>query len=375
MYGGAYSEDAPLSSTIVPDTRTTATCRPTRQNNIMTAYFIRRFLLIVPTFLGITILIFVLTRFVPGGPIERIIAQAQQQALEGGSTAVSETVQRQPLSDDQIELLKKYYGFDRPVLVSYVSWLGKLLRGDLGTSTRYYDPVWEIIRDRIPISLYFGLLTLIATYGVCIPLGIAKAIRHKSTFDDASSVLVFVGYAIPGWVAGILMILLFASHWEWFPLGELVGENFEEMGLWQKALDLAWHSVLPLMAYLIGAFSFMTFLMKNTLMDNLAADYVRTAMAKGLTFRGAVFGHALRNSLIPIATTFGNNISVILSGSFLVEKVFNIDGMGLLGYESVVERDYPVVMGVLAISSLLFLVGNILSDMCVAGVDPRVKFE
>jgi len=206
-------------------------------------------------------------------------------------------------------------------------------------------------------------------------LGIAKAIRHKSVFDDASSILVFVGYAIPGWVAGILMILLFASHWEVFPLGELVGENFEALSLWGKLLDLAWHTVMPLAAYLIGAFSFMTFLMKNTLMDNLAADYVRTAMAKGLTFKGAVFRHALRNSLIPIATTFGNNISVILSGSFLVEKVFNIDGMGLLGYESVVERDYPVVMGVLAISSILFLVGNILSDMCVAAVDPRVKFE
>jgi microcin C transport system permease protein len=261
------------------------------------------------------------------------------------------------------------------VLVSYAQWLGKLIRGDLGVSTRYYDSVWSMIRDRIPISLYFGILSLIATYGVCIPLGIAKAIRHKGVFDNLSSIVVFIGYAIPGWVAGIVMILLFASHWEIFPLGELVSENFEELSLASKFTDLAWHTVMPLAAYLIGAFSFMTFLMKNTLMDNLAADYVRTAMAKGLSFKRAVFGHALRNSLIPIATTFGNNISVILSGSFLVEKVFNIDGMGLLGYESVVERDYPVVMGVLAISSLLFLIGNILSDMCVALVDPRVKFD
>jgi microcin C transport system permease protein len=342
----------------------------------MTAYFIRRFLLIIPTFIGITILIFIITRFVPGGPIERIIAQAQQQAMEGkGGATVSEAIQKQPLSDDQIELLKKYYGFDKPVLISYMQWLGKLMRGDLGVSTRYYDPVWSMIRDRIPISLYFGILSLIATYGICIPLGIAKAVRHNSGFDNFSSVVVFVGYAIPGWVAGILMILLFASHWEIFPLGELVSENFETLSLAQKIIDLAWHTVMPLAAYLIGAFSFMTFLMKNTLMDNLAADYVRTAMAKGLSFKRAVFGHALRNSLIPIATTFGNNISVILSGSFLIEKVFNIDGMGLLGYESVVERDYPVVMGVLAISSLLFLIGNIFSDMCVAFVDPRVKFE
>ena len=342
----------------------------------MSAYFIRRFILIIPTFIGITILIFVITRFVPGGPIERIIAQAQQQAIEGGGgTARSETVQRQPLSDEQIKILQTYYGFDKPVLLSYFSWLGKLLHGDLGVSTRYYDPVWDMIKSRIPISLYFGILTLIATYSVCIPLGIAKAIRHNSGFDNITSVIVFIGYAIPGWVAGILMILLFASHWEIFPLGELVSENFEELSIGARLLDLAWHTILPLSAYLIGAFSFMTFLMKNTLMDNLAADYVRTAMAKGLNFKRAVFGHALRNSLIPIATTFGNNISIILSGSFLIEKVFNIDGMGLLGYESVVERDYPVVLGVLAIASLLFLVGNIFSDMCVALVDPRVKFE
>jgi microcin C transport system permease protein len=261
------------------------------------------------------------------------------------------------------------------VLTSYVLWLGKVLRGDLGISTRYYDPVWQMIRERIPISLYFGFLTLIATYGICIPLGVAKAIRHKSGFDNVSSIIVFIGYAIPGWVAGILAIILFASYWEFFPLGELVSENFEQLSLLQKAADLAWHTVLPLFAYLLGAFTFMTFLMKNTLMDNLAADYVRTAMAKGLTFRRAVFGHALRNSLIPIATSFGNNITIILSGSFLVEKVFNIDGIGLLGYESVVERDYPVVLGILVISSLLFLIGNILSDMCVAFVDPRVKFE
>ncbi|MCP4745518.1 MAG: ABC transporter permease subunit [Desulfobacteraceae bacterium] len=342
----------------------------------MAAYFIRRFLLVIPTFVGITVLLFTVTRFVPGGPIERIIAQAQQQAMEGGrAPAGSETVQKQPLSDDQIELLKKYYGFDKPVLVSYGLWLGKLLKGDFGTSTRYYDPVWVMISERIPISLYFGILSLIAIYGICIPLGIAKAVRHNSSFDNASSVVVFAGYAIPGWVAGILMLIVFASHWEIFPLGELVSDHFEELNLMQKVLDLAWHTVLPLASYLIGSFALMTLLMKNTLMDHLSADYVRTAMAKGLTFKRAIFGHALRNSLVPIATSFGNNISLILSGSFLIEKVFNIDGMGLLGYESVVDRDYPVVMGVLAISSLLFLIGNILSDMCVAIVDPRVKFE
>jgi len=343
----------------------------------MTAYFIRRLLLIIPTFLGITIMVFVITRFVPGGPIERIIAQAQQmQALEGGqNTGPSSTDQSQPLSEDQIEELKKYYGFDKPVLVSYVVWLGKVLRGDLGTSTRYYDPVWSMIRERIPISLYFGLLSLILVYGICIPLGIAKAIKHKSYFDNISSITVFIGYAVPGWVVGVLMLVFLASYWEIFPLGGLVSDDFDDFTLIAKITDIAWHTVLPLMAYVLGSFTVMTFLMKNTLMDNLASDYVRTAIAKGLPFKKAVFKHAFRNSLIPIATSFGNNISIILSGSFLIEKVFNINGMGLLGYESVVERDYPVVLGILVISSLLFMIGNILSDICVAIVDPRVKFE
>jgi microcin C transport system permease protein len=342
----------------------------------MTAYFIRRLLLVIPTFIGITIMVFTITRFVPGGPIERIIAEAQQmQGIEGGSAGRSSAEQTQPLSDEQIEELKKYYGFDKPVFVSYFLWLGKVLTGDLGTSTRYYDPVWDMIKERIPISLYFGILSLILVYGVCIPLGILKAIQHKSSFDNFSSVVVFTGYAIPGWVAGVFMLVLFASHWEIFPLGNLVSDDFEDFTMIGKMLDIVWHTVLPLIAYVIGSFTVMTLLMKNTLMDNLASDYVRTAIAKGLPFKEAIFKHALRNSLIPIATSFGNNISIILSGSFLIETVFNINGMGLLGYESVVERDYPVVMGILVISSLLFMIGNILSDICVAIVDPRVKFE
>ena len=249
------------------------------------------------------------------------------------------------------------------------------MTGDLGTSTRYYDPVWDMIKGRIPISLYFGVLTLVLIYGICIPLGIAKAIRHKSNFDNISSIIVFAGYSIPGWVVGVLMLVLFASNWELFPLGGLAGDDFEDISFIGKIIDVVWHTFLPLLAYVVGSFTVMTFLMKNTLMDNLASDYVRTAIAKGLPFRKAIFKHALQNSLIPIATSFGNNISVILTGSFLIETVFNINGMGLLGYESVVDRDYPVVMGILVISSLLFMIGNILSDICVAVVDPRVKFE
>ncbi len=344
----------------------------------MTAYFIRRLLLVIPTFIGITVMVFTITRFVPGGPIERIISEtrALQMGQGGGSASSRAGVSSgQPLSQEQIEKLKAYYGFDKPVLEAYASWLGNVLKGDLGRSTRYQDPVWEMIRDRIPISLYFGILSLMAIYGVCIPLGVAKAVRHQSAFDNVSSIIIFSGYAIPGWVAGVLMLVVFASNYDVFPLGGLTSDFFSEMSPWEKVQDLAMHTILPLLAYVVGSFTVMTLLMKNTLMDNLSADYVRTAIAKGLSFKQAVFRHALRNSLIPIATSFGNNISILLMGSFLIEKVFNIDGMGLLGYESVIDRDYPVVMGILVISSLLFMIGNILSDLCVAMVDPRVRFK
>lgn len=344
----------------------------------MTAYFIRRLLLVIPTFIGITIMVFTITRFVPGGPIERIIAdvQAKQAGQDSsGSTRVGTAGNTQPLSQEQIQKLKEYYGFDKPVLVSYAIWFSKVLKGDLGRSTRYHDPVWGMIREKIPISLYFGILTLILTYGVCIPLGVAKAIKHKTGFDNITSIVIFIGYAIPGWVAGVLMLVLFSSHYDIFPLGGMVSDFFDEMTLIEKIMDIAWHTVLPLFAYMVGSFTVMTLLMKNTLMDNLSSDYVRTAIAKGLPFKKAVLNHAMRNSLIPIATSFGNIISIIIGGSFLVEKVFNINGMGLLGYESVLDRDYPVVMGILVISSLLFLIGNILSDLCVAIVDPRVRFK
>jgi len=342
----------------------------------MKTYFIRRFLLIIPTFLGITIVVFVITRFVPGGPIERILQQAQMMQGEGNKTSsFSVRSQSQPLSEEQLKMLKSFYGFDKPVLVSYFIWLSKILVFDLGTSTRYYDPVLNMIAERLPVSIYFGLFSLFLIYGICIPLGILKSIKHKSLVDNSTSIILFIGYAIPGWVLGILLLLLFSSHFEIFPLGDFVSDNFFELDFFQKILDLLHHTVLPIISYVIGSFAVMTFLLKNTLMDNLSSDYVRTAMAKGLTFKKAVFKHALRNSLIPIATSFGNNISLVLTGSFLIETVFNINGMGLLGYEAIVNRDYPVVMGILVISSILFLIGNILSDLCVAALDPRVQFR
>lgn len=343
----------------------------------MTQYFIRRFLLIIPTFIGITVLVFVITRFVPGGPIERMIAEAQQASMQmGAMSQVGSGVGAATLDEDQIQQLKEYYGFDKPVLVSYWQWLVKVVQFDLGVSTRYSEPVWDTIKERLPVSAFYGITTMLITYFISIPLGYWKAIRHNSHFDNASSIVVFVGYAVPSYVVGIILLVVFASNLEWFPMGGFYGDDFEDLeSNWERIADIFYHAALPLLAYVAGSFAVMTFMMKNALMDNLAADYVRTAIAKGMPFRQAITRHALRNSLIPIATSFGNNISVIIGGSFLIEKIFNIDGLGLLGYESIVERDYPIVLGVLVISAILQLIGNILSDICVAVVDPRVQFR
>lgn len=339
----------------------------------MRDYFVRRTLLIIPTLLGITMLVFMVTRFVPGGPLERAIMEAQQATISDSSRRSSG--QGMALSEEQLQQLEEYYGFDKPWYESYVLWVGKVIQGDLGTSYRYNEPVWDVIRQRFPISLFYGLVSLVITYLVCIPLGVVKAIGHRSTMDNLTSALVFAGYAVPGYVLGALLLLFFAVEKDWFPMGGFTSFNFDELTPGGKVLDVLHHAILPLICYLVGSFAVTTMLMKNNLMDNLAADYVRTAVAKGVPFKQAVSSHALRNSLIPIATTFGQNITLLVSGSFLIETIFDIDGFGLLGLTSIFDRDYPVVMGIVFLASLLLLIGNILSDMLVALVDPRVRFQ
>ena len=339
----------------------------------MRDYFIRRFLLIPPTLLGVTIIVFAITRLVPGGPLERAIMESQQFSNSG---AVSQMAGADmALSEAQLKKLQEYYGFDKPVLESYLDWLGKVVQGDLGSSYRYNEPVWDVIRDRFPVSLYYGLVTLVITYIVCIPLGVLKAIKHKTVVDNVSSILIFVGYAIPGYALGSLLLLYFSVRLEWFPMGGFVSLSFEEKDVIGKTMDLINHSVLPLICYLIGSFALVTLLLKNHLMDNLASDYIRTAIAKGVSFRQAVTRHAMRNSMIPIATTFGQNIVLLVSGSFLIETIFDIDGFGLLGLTAILDRDYPVVMGVVLLASFLLLIGNIISDILVALVDPRIRFQ
>ncbi|KDN27857.1 ABC transporter permease subunit [Vibrio fortis] len=338
----------------------------------MLAYILRRLLLVIPTFIGITILIFAITRFVPGGPVERMLSKMHSGT---DSAAVSVVGNNSSLSDDQIAELNAFYGLDKPILESYVNWLSKIVVLDFGESTRYYEPVSDMIAERLPISLFYGGMTFFISYFISIPLGYYKAIKHGSVFDSTSSILIFIGYALPGYVVGVFLITLFAYNLDWFPMGGFVGDDFEDYENWvDQVKDIMWHAVLPLICYLIGDFATLTMTMKNNLMENLSADYIRTAIAKGLPFKQAVKKHALQNSLIPIASHFGNSLLFFMSGSFLIEVIFNIDGIGLLGYESIMERDYPVVMGIVAINAAMLMIGNIVSDLCVAAVDPRVRF-
>ncbi len=262
-----------------------------------------------------------------------------------------------------------------PRAVIYKPAFDGLLQGSLGYSWKYQDSVWKMILQRMPVSLFFGGIAMVLIYAICLPLGVIKAIRHRTWLDNFSSLMVFGGYAIPGYALGALLVVYLAAQLRWFALGGFVSDNFESLSLGGKIADLAYHGTLPLICYIIGSFAMMTMMMKNNLMDNLAADYVRTAIAKGTGFRKAVFRHAFRNSIIPIATTFGGNLMLIVAGSVLIERVFDINGFGLLSFNAILEFDQPVIMGVLFVSALLMLLGNVVSDLCVALVDPRVSYK
>ena len=259
--------------------------------------------------------------------------------------------------------------------VVYRSRFDGLLQGNLGRSTSYNEPVDQMILARMPIAVYFGLLTAIITYAVCLPLGVLKALKHRTFIDTSSSVLIFLGYSIPGFALGAILIVHFGARLHWFPLFGLTSPGFDQLDQWGKIKDLAHHTVLPLTCYVVGSFAMLTMLTKNNLMDNLAADYVRTAVAKGVSFKRAVFGHAFRNSMIPVATSLGSLLEIFIGGSLLVETVFDIQGFGLLQYQALIARDVPVIMGTLVIEAFLMLLGHVVSDLIVAMVDPRIKFE
>lgn len=337
----------------------------------MTAYIIRRLLLMIPTLLGITIVVFALIQFVPGGPVEELISKVRAVSSEGGADATKR------ISEQELENIKAYFGFDKPVVVRYFEWLWNILRLDFGRSYVYQEPVGEVIISKFPISLTFGITSFVLSYLICVPLGYAKALDHRGLFDTLSSVLVLIGYVIPGFALGVLLITFLAggSYLDLFPISGFTSDNFEYLGFWGKAADIAYHMTLPLICFMIGQFAVLTLLMKNSLLDELNKDYIRTALTKGLSFRQAAWRHGMRNALIPLMTGIGEIFTIFFTSSLLIERVFDLDGMGLLFFNSMVARDYNVVLALIFIISLLGMLGRLFSDLMYIVVDPRIRFE
>ncbi len=337
----------------------------------MKSYILRRLLLMIPTLLGISIVCFALTQFVPGGPVEQMISQIQSSAGDRGADA------SRAITPEELENIKRYYGFDKPVHLRYLEWMGNILRLDMGRSFSYGEPAWDVIKSKFPISLFFGVTSFILSYLICIPLGLAKALRHKSGFDTTTSALLFAGYVVPGFALGVLLLTFFAGgqYLDWFPLSGIVSDDWEYLSPWGKVTDFLWHMTLPLICYMAGEFAFLTLLMKNALLEEMSKDYMRTALLQGMTFKQAVWRHALRNALIPLATRAGEIFTLMFAGALLIEKVFDIDGMGLLVFTSIENRDYNVVLGIILFSSFLAMLGRLFSDILYVWVDPRIRFK
>lgn len=343
----------------------------------MNNYFVRRLLLMIPTFIGITLVVFAITRAVPGGPIEEAINRMlfeQENAKGGKSIANTQNIKKADAVRDEIEKeLRAYYGFDKPWYISYVIWMGKVLRGDLGRSTKYNDPVLEMVVSKFPISLRFGIISTILIYAACIPLGVSKALKHKSLSDNISSVVIIVTYALPGYVVAIIVLTLFSFRLNIFPSGGMFSRNYAELSFFGKIWDNIMHMTLPMIAYTLGGFASLTIATKNYIMENMASDYVKTAVAKGRRFKDALWKHAFRNSMIPVAAGLGGLIGIFFSGAYLIETIFSINGMGLLSFRALEERDYPIVLGSLVIGAIVSMLSNILSDFILSLVDPRIK--
>lgn len=335
----------------------------------MTNYILRRLLLMVPTLLGISIICFVLFQFVPGGPVEQIINRMKRAG--GNHGMVSER-----MTEEEINNIRAYLEFDKPAYIRYIHWLKKACTGDLGSSYIYKEPVLQVIASKFPLSLFFGLTSFIISYLVSIPLGVHKALNHGKFSDVSTTAVVYAGFVMPSYAFGILLIIFFAggSYFNWFPVGNMVSDNFDHLTFWGKVGDFLHHMVLPLLCYLIGEFAFLVQLMKNSVMDELGKDYVRTALAKGLSFKQAVWRQAFRNSLIPIATGIGAIFTILFTGAVLIERVFDLDGMGMLFYNSILNQDYNVVLGIIVLSSLLMMLGRLFSDLLYVVIDPRIRF-
>ena len=344
----------------------------------MLSYILKRLLLMIPTLFGILLLTFVVIQFVPGGPVEQMVAQLQGRDSGGEGAAVSGAGYRgrQGVDAERIAEIKALYGFDKPPLERFMQMLGQFARFDLGKSFFYPKDVWQLVKEKLAVSISLGLWTFFLSYLVSVPLGIAKAVRAGTRFDTLTSLVVLVGYAIPGFVLGVALLVVFGGQLQWFPLRGLTSSNWETLSWGAKITDYLWHIAMPVTASVLGAFAVTTMLTKNAFLEEIGKQYVLTARAKGLSERKVLWKHVMRNALIPLVTGFpAAFIGAFFAGSLLIETLFSLDGLGLLSYESVMRRDYPVVLGTLYLFTLIGLVTKLISDLCYVWVDPRVKFD
>ncbi len=349
----------------------------------MAAYILKRLLLMIPTLFGVMLITFMVIQFVPGGPVEQLVHQLESGAAAGGGGEAASGGQglyrgATGLDERRLDELRALYGFDKPAWQRFAEMIGNYATFDFGKSFFHHQSVIELVVSKLPVSISLGLWTFFITYLTCIPLGIRKAVRDGTTFDVATSTLILIGYAIPGFVLGLALLVLFGggSFWDIFPLRGIVSDHWEMLPWYGKVLDYLWHMVLPITALVVGNFAVMTMLTKNSFLEEIRKQYVLTARAKGLAENTVLYKHVFRNAIIPLITNFpAAFIGAFFTGSLLIETIFSLDGLGLLSYESVIKRDYPVVLGTLYLFTLLGLFAKLLTDICYVLIDPRIQFE
>ncbi len=347
----------------------------------MWAYILKRLLLMIPTLIGILLITFTIIQFVPGGPVEQMVSQLQGRDAGGEAGAApseSNYRGRQGVDAAKIEEIKKLYGFDKPAHERFIQMLGQFARFDLGKSFFHNKAVSQLIVEKLPVSITLGLWTFFLTYLISIPLGIAKAVRAGTPFDTGTTFVILLGYAIPSFVLGVVLLVYFAggTFVQWFPLRGITSTNWADLSAWGKVTDYLWHITLPVTAMVLGGFAIITVLTKNSMLEEIRKQYVLTARAKGVPENTVLWRHVFRNALIPIATGFpAAFLGAFFAGSLLIETLFSLDGLGLLSYESVIRRDYPVVFANLFVFTLLGLIAHLLRDLSYLWVDPRVKFD
>ncbi len=346
----------------------------------MARYIVKRLLLMVPTLFGVMLITFVVTQFVPGGPVEQLIHQLQHHGAQGEVGGGASGVYRGAagLDADRIKELQALYGFDKPAHVRFVEMMKNYLTFNLGDSYYQHRSVLQLVVSKLPVSISIGAWTFLLVYLISIPLGIAKAVRDGSRFDFVTSTMILVGYAIPSFVLGITLLVLFGggSFWDLFPLRGLVSDNWSELPWYHKIADYLWHMVLPITASVVGSFAVTTMLTKNSFLEEIRKQYVLTARAKGLTPNTVLYRHVFRNAVLPLVVSFpAEFIGVFFAGSLLIETIFSLDGLGLLSYQSVISRDYPVVLGTLYLFTVVGLLTKLVTDLTYVLVDPRIQFE